>query len=267
MFKSTKARKDVPVSAPHASMFPYQESGHPRKALDYRLMARIQLQELVDRRTAFVQRLDAFKQSDEPLRSFPTPAMTPRKCRAEYVDDMLATYGPDPANYSYQSMQQATQAQEQHQVVEAPQVAGPSFDDSPFEAPPLDANAYGNIEVDDEYDLDMPSCPEGSEAQPDGLDWSKATVGEVTSFGKFPYRYKQGESKVFMIRLGTQDHWGVDLERVVREFNLQKGDKIALMCIGKVPVIVPVRVLQTDGSYKTEEQEKMRNTWVCKRLK
>ncbi|MGI0646959.1 hypothetical protein ACRCPS_18240 [Pseudomonas aeruginosa] len=262
MHNSHKAKSKLPGGKPVAGLFPYQDCG-VKSALDYRDLARLQTAEEVQRRTAFSQRLAAFKQTDEPLRSYPTPSL--EGGRHELVDlrpgrligDCSPNYLLEVASADFTGQAPAAQA------------ASPAGadDDYPFEAPPLDASQYGGVEVDEQYDMGMPSTPTGVEGQPDLYDWSKATTGVVTTFGRFPYRYQKDKSKTYMIRLGTQDHWGVDLERVAREFGLQKGDKVALMCIGKQPVIVPVRVRQSDGSYKTEEQEKMRNTWVCKRLK
>lgn len=263
MHNSFKAKPKIASAKPVAGLFPYQDCG-VKSVLDYRDLAKLQTAEDVQRRTEFSQRLEAFRKIDQPLRSYPTPSLEGGG-RQDLVDirpgrligDCSPSYLLEAASENSTGLPPAAHA------------ATPSGADVgyAFEAPPLDASQYGGVEVDEQYDLGMPSSPTGSEGQPDEYDWSKATIGEVTTFGRFNYRFKKDESKTFMIRLGTQDHWGVDLERVAREFGIKKGDKIALMCIGKQPVIVPVRVRQADGSYKMEEQQKVRNTWVCKRLK
>ncbi|EPJ7983176.1 hypothetical protein L4Z68_002330 [Pseudomonas aeruginosa] len=265
-------RNNNPASAgtavkPQVMLFPYQAKASPRSAQEYRAVARLQQAEEIHRRTEFSKRLDELKQSGQDIRSFPTPALGFEQSEAPVYDNSVSTR---MADYDIPPVGAMTRPPQQQADVNAPAAVQPmpaSDDSYPFDAPPIDPSQYGGVEVDDEYDTTVPAAPMGEEGQPDTYDWSKATVGEVTTFGSFPYRYQKGASKTFMVRLGTQDLWGVDLKRVAREFNLKKGDRVALMCIGKQPVEVPVRKRQEDGSYQIVHETKMRNTWVAKRVR
>lgn len=247
-------------------VFPYIGKVEKMNARDYKLLSKAQKAEEMLRRKAFVARLDEYKLSFDTVRSFPTPVLDSFAEPEIDWDDETLTQTPCDQNallaHGKSLGYQINVAQDEPVVTAAP----PSSDDCPYEAPPLDPSQYSSVQVDDEYDTTGPTAPDGNAGQPDVYDWSKATVGVVTNIGCYPYRYEKGKSKTHMVRVGTQDHWGVDLERVVREFGLKKGDKIALMSIGKQPVIVPEKVRQEDGSIKTVEKSAMRNTWVAKRL-
>ncbi|MBP3998254.1 hypothetical protein [Pseudomonas koreensis] len=97
--------------------------------------------------------------------------------------------------------------------------------------------------------------------------WADALKGEVTSFGAFPYKHQKGEKISFMIRLGTLEVWGVDLERCMVEYDIDIGDRIALKRIGKVPVQVMQNVIDQFGTVIGEEPVTVdRVSWIAKRL-
>lgn len=247
-----------------ASTFPYKDKPGPLSLADYRTLAKAQRVEEFRRRTDFLTRLTAYKEKhDDSVRAFPTPDFFPEEPPViGWIDDAP----PCGLVLPFRSQQGADL--DVHD--ELPPHDDRFHDDAspvgdyPFEVPPIDPSQYGSVEVDEAYDQTGPVAPQGSDAQPDIGDWSKATVGVVTTIGSFPYLYKKDANKVFMVRIGTKDHWGVDLKRLVREFNIKKGSKIALMCIGKQPVVVQEKVPQPDGSIKTVEKDALRNCWVAK---
>ncbi|APC19404.1 hypothetical protein BLL42_27075 (plasmid) [Pseudomonas frederiksbergensis] len=97
--------------------------------------------------------------------------------------------------------------------------------------------------------------------------WADALKGEVTSFGAFPYKHQKGEKISYMIRLGTLEVWGVDLERCMVEYDIDIGDRIALKRIGKVPVQVMQNVIDELGNVIGEEPVTVdRVSWIAKRL-
>lgn len=250
------AYADLPANI---ALYPYFDSGKPKSRKQHHLIAGAQQLANQHRKSDFDARLRELRSRGETLRSFPTDAGS--------ISWPLEGQAGSQEVLSY--IEQVSRPHANGHVATPASdvmVQGPSDDPYPFEAPPIDASAFGGIEVDPEYDQGMALHPAGEEGQPDVYDWSDATIGNITKIGFFPFRFKQGEKKTHMIRIGTKDHWGVDLERVVREFNLREGDKIALMSIGKHPVVVKERVRQDDGSYKTEDKNAMRNTWVCKRV-
>ena len=70
-----------------------------------------------------------------------------------------------------------------------------------------------------------------------------------------------------MIRLGTLEVWGVDLERCMVEYDIDIGDRIALKRIGKVPVTVMQNVIDELGNVIGEEPVTVdRVSWIAKRL-
>lgn len=232
-----------------AGTFPYKELRRPLSRNELAVLASASREIELKRRESFEERLCEFRKSGESLRSFPMSLDTAIRDKTQKLnpDDLL---GFTPVHVKVQ--QQAQQA---------------TVDDPfPFEAPPIMPTDYFDIPVDNEYDLTANEGIDAYEGQPDVHDWSGATEGSITKIGFFPYRFKKNESKTHLIRIGTKDHWGVDLERVVREFKLKEGDRIALKCIGKQPVIVSKREQQLDGTYAVKQVEAMRNTWVCKRL-
>jgi hypothetical protein len=259
----------VPSIKAMAQTFPYQDKSGPMSRDDYKLLAKTQRSVESRRRTAFLERFNSYMLSNDSVRSFPTPSFTLPDVPVMAFDEetqtsieLLPVRSMRPASRSEPVVSQVVSSRATNEQVEPS-----STDEYPFDLPPIDPSQYAGVDVDEAYDTTGPVAPSGHDGQPDIHDWSGATEGSVTTLGRYPYLYKEGESKTFMVRVGTKDHWGVDLERVVREFNIKKGDKIALMCIGKQDVIVPKKVRQDDGSIKTEEINAVRNTWVAKRVK
>lgn len=106
-----------------------------------------------------------------------------------------------------------------------------------------------------------------AETAPEIDVWSDALMGEITAFGAFPYKHQKGEKISYMIRLGTLEVWGVDLERCMVEYDLDIGDRIALKRIGKVPVQVLQNVIDVQGNVIGEEPVTVdRVSWIAKRL-
>lgn len=252
-----------------APVFPYKEQPNCLGRAEYQQLAKAQHAEDARRRASFLERLEAYKKNNESVRSYPTPSFSlPKKPVIAWDEETQTNIEVLPVRLVRSEARVLDDnLASTEQIPNYERTEEPSSDEYPYDAPPLDPSQYASVAVDDEYDTTGPLAPEGSDGQVDVRDWSKATVGTVTCVGRFPYRFKDGEQKTFMVRVGSKDHWGVDLERVVREFKLQKGDKIALMCIGKQDVIVPIKEQQPDGSLKTVEKAAKRNTWVAKRLK
>ncbi|MGN7444282.1 MULTISPECIES: hypothetical protein [Pseudomonas] len=116
----------------------------------------------------------------------------------------------------------------------------------------------------DAYERHFQNC---SNTAPEIDAWADALKGEVTSFGAFPYKHQKGEKISFMIRLGTLEVWGVDLERCMVEYDIDIGDRIALKRIGKVPVTVMQNVIDELGNVIGEEPVTVdRVSWIAKRL-
>lgn len=232
-----------------AGTFPYKELRRPLTKAELTVLASTSREIEAKRRQSFEERLAEFRKSGESLRSFPMSLQQAIREPSKKFDaaDLV---GFTPVHLKVQ--QQVNSA--------------PADDPFPFEAPPIAEHDYCDIPVDDDYDVSGNTTIEAHEGQPDVYDWKGATEGAITKIGFFPYRFKKGEPKTHLIRIGTKDHWGVDLERVVREFKLKEGDRIALKSIGKQPVVVPKRVQQDDGTYVIKQVDAMRNTWVCKRL-
>jgi len=242
-----------------ADLYPYFDYEMPKNETLHHLISGAQQVVRQQRRADFDSRLVELRSRGESLRSFPTDT----RSSTWHIDgrpdiQALLSIG-GPLSHHVENCQRPDDAGDLSEV----EAGGDPY---PFGSPPMDASAYSDIEVEAEYDMGTEMHPAGEEGQPDVLDWTDATVGSITKIGFFPYRYKKNENKTHMIRIGTKDHWGVDLERVVREFSLREGDHIALMSIGKQPVVVKTRVRQEDGTYKLEEKDAMRNTWVCKRV-
>jgi hypothetical protein len=250
-----------------AALFPYRAANRARSQREYQILSNAQTADEISRRNDFHERLAAFKESGESLRSNPTYLPDPLLGRTDLVQqDHLQNYF---ANQAGSSSIRSSGAPQAHMVAPIqPKAASVDQepDPFPFDVPPMDCDAFADVPVDVEYDQRVGTEVDGPDGQPDVHDWSKGTTGTITKIGFFPFRYKRGENKTHMVRIGTKDHWGADLERVIREFKLKEGDNISLVCIGKQPVVVKQKVDNGDGTYRMEDVDALRNTWACKRV-
>lgn len=247
-----------------AALFPYRAARNARSRNEYVQLAAIQAVGEIERRMEFHKRLSDFKKTGGSVRSAIAVLPPHNRLLSNYLDNHVLQGDRPPLEGELMPYSQPIPYENPGAAVAA---AAPPQDGFYDESPPLVDADYAGVQIEDEYDRSMPSSPVGDDGQPDVHDWSDACVGVITKIGFFPYRYKPNESKTHMVRVGTLDHWGVDLERLVREFSLVEGDKIALKCIGKQPVVIKKRVEQEGGGFKMEDANVMRNSWVCKRVK
>lgn len=206
----------------------------------------------------FHERLHKLRADGGSIRSYPTPQLVPRE---ESIIDVGML----------QAMARGVQRQD---AKGSSASASPTNSVDSGAAPELDHNfamdgMYAGVEIEPECDNSISNGPEGEAAQPLNVDWSDAFTGEITLYGKYPYLFKnenKGKQPSYVIRLGTKDVWGVDLERVVREFNLRKGDRIALKCIGEMVVPIEEPGRDDNGNDAIIIRSAKRKTWVAKRI-
>ncbi|NWC83838.1 hypothetical protein HX798_26655 [Pseudomonas putida] len=208
----------------------------------------------------FLQRLEKVKVEGGSLRSFPTPTMGRQ-------DEHLVGEG------FVQAMSRASARSAGEAAVEPVSIAVQSAGDPdmPFELDAVfDPDAmYAGVEIEPESDKSLQPPPEVVASQGQVVDWSDAFTGEITYYGKHPYLFKkenQEKKASYVVRLGTNDHWGVDLERVIRENRLKKGDRIALKCIGVMPVTIEDVGRDDQGNETVILRPGKRKTWVAKRI-
>jgi hypothetical protein len=209
---------------------------------------------------SFLQRLEKLKEEGGSLRSFPTPSMGRQ-------EEHLIGVGLG------QALSRASARSTGEAAVEPVAVAIQSAGDpdTPYE---LDAvfdpdTMYAGVEIEPESDKSLLPPPEVVESHGQVVDWSDAFTGEITYYGKHPYLFKkenQEKKASYVVRLGTNDHWGVDLERVVRENKFKKGDRIALKCIGVMPVTIEEVGRDDQGNEAVILRPGKRKTWVAKRI-
>ncbi|MEM5295618.1 LPD7 domain-containing protein [Burkholderia sp. JPY481] len=101
----------------------------------------------------------------------------------------------------------------------------------------------------------------------DEADAPRRYVGELREHGSAPYQHNPARSDsyyvVFRDKAGIdQVVWGVDLERAVREANVQTGQQVTLENLGKRLVTLRVPILDEEGKVIGEEEKDVyRNTW------
>jgi hypothetical protein len=93
--------------------------------------------------------------------------------------------------------------------------------------------------------------------------------GKLLASGEAPYRFQEGASPSFFLRLATDEGervlWGKDFPRALAEAQSQPtvGDLVGVQSLGRRPVTVKVPVRGEDGSVTGfEEVSAHRNTWL-----
>ncbi|EMC9392157.1 relaxase [Vibrio parahaemolyticus] len=93
----------------------------------------------------------------------------------------------------------------------------------------------------------------------------KQEVGVIVSHKAAPYQHNEKNNMSYVVEIENhgvvREVWGKDLERVMKENAVQKGDKVKLTQEGQQDVTVNARVEQQDGTVKTEAIETHRNEW------
>lgn len=206
----------------------------------------------------FQDRLSKLKSDGGSIRSYPTPNLDVRDECVVDLGLLKAMARGVPSN----SVKGASEP-----VAPDPKVQSdvpPEFDQTL-----VHEEMYAGVEIDPECDKSIPVAPEGETALPKVIDWSDAFTGEITFYGKYAYLYKAENKKKkpsYVIRLGANDHWGVDLERIMKEHKFKKGDRIALKCIGLMPVTIEEIGRDDQGNETVVLRPGRRKTWVAKRI-
>ncbi|MDS0858640.1 DNA primase [Burkholderia pseudomultivorans] len=101
----------------------------------------------------------------------------------------------------------------------------------------------------------------------DEADAARRYAGELREHGRAPYQHNPVRSDsyyvVFRDDAGIdQVVWGVDLERAIREANVENGQQLTLENLGKHFVTVRAPILDDEGRVIGEEEKDVyRNTW------
>lgn len=244
---------------PEASLktWPYLQPMSFRSVSDLEEFARQQNQLAGESQKSFSERFEQLKAKGGSIRSFPTPPMGGLD---ESVVDMGLVQAVARASASDQRAAGAQAA--------AP-VAAPSNLPQEFDPALLFEEMYEGVDIEPEFDKSLPQPPAEESAKAVTIDWSDASVGEITLYGKYPYQFKEENRKKnlsYVIRLGTENIWGVDLERIMREHKFKKGDRIALKCISFDRVTVPEQGHDHQGNEQIVLRPAKRKTWVAKRI-
>jgi hypothetical protein len=91
--------------------------------------------------------------------------------------------------------------------------------------------------------------------------------GEVLEYGSAPYQFDISNSRSFFVTLKNTDGesrttWGVDLERVIDEQRVGRGDQVELTNLGRKDVTIEVPVRDKAGQVlRYEERQTHRNEW------
>lgn len=250
-------QKTNKFSDAHLQTWPYLQPMSFRSTTELEDFARQQNQLAGESRKDFSQRLDKLKEQGGSLRSFPTPH---QDVLEECVVD-VALLKAMARGVGHLSAQAAAPVEAQAPVPasEVPVELDPSVT---FEA------MYEGVAIEPECDKSIALGPK-DEIQPVVIDWSDAHVGVITHYGRYPFQYKDENRKKnpsYVIRLGTENIWGVGLESVMREHKFKKGDRIALKCIGADPVTVPEEGRDEQGNEQIIMRPAKRKNWVAKRI-
>ncbi len=141
-----------------------------------------------------------------------------------------------------------------------------------FAAPPASLADYEGFDVGE----DLPASDEApavspkaaqrptlSTASSDVIDWSGAKEGVVKRHGRHRYRFERNASFSYLVRLDTGGNvWGIELQQVVNELNIEAGDRVQLKRMGKESVEVDEKIVDADGN-PTGTRKKLvtRNIW------
>lgn len=236
--------------------WPYLQPMSFRSRNDLEEFARQQKELAGHSQQLFRQRLEKLKSEGGSIRSYPTPSMGVRdECLVDMGLVRAVARGSGNADVK---------------VIAAPEpVAEKAVVQPEFDPTLVHDEMYAGVEIEPECDKSLPVGPEGEAAQPQVVDWSDAFTGEISFYGKYAYLFKQENQKKkpsYVIRLGTKDHWGVDLERIMKEHKFKKGDRIALKCIGMMPVTIEEIGRDDQGNETVILRPGKRKTWVAKRI-
>lgn len=96
----------------------------------------------------------------------------------------------------------------------------------------------------------------------------KAHHYKITSFGVAPYQFNQDEKESYYIQYETTkgekvEIWSKDLERVVKENNIQVGEFARFAITRQEPVSVTVKQKQKDGSVIEIKKDTYKSLWDC----
>lgn len=88
-------------------------------------------------------------------------------------------------------------------------------------------------------------------------------VGVVEKMGHFPYKYRTGQNRNFVVRVSGADVWGVELAEATQQAGVELGDKVALKKISKSDVEVQQKLLDINGDVcGTKTVRAHKNHWL-----
>ncbi|WP_282281020.1 hypothetical protein [Pseudomonas sp. PS02302] len=239
----------LPTQSPvvDALLFPYRAPEAYRTRADYEQLDRLQREALQDRQREFAQRLRGVMQ-DGPcsLRSFPSHA----------------------ADTAWQDLPRFLHAAQFIPFERSTPAAGQDY----FAAPPASLADYEGFDVGEDLPVsdEAPAAPPKAErrATPspvssDVIDWSGAKEGVVKRHGRYRYRFEKNSSFSYLVHLDTGGLvWGIELQQVVNELNIEVGDRVQLKRMGKETVEVDERILDADGNPTgTRKKHVTRTIW------
>ena len=230
-----------------ALLFPYRAPEAYRTRADYEQLDRLQREALQDRQREFAQRLHGVMQ-DGPcsLRSFPSHA----------------------ADTAWQDLPRFHHAAQFIPFERSTSAAGQDY----FTAPPASLADYEGFDVGEDLPVPdettaVPSKAERratpSPVSSDVIDWSGAKEGVVKRHGRYRYRFERDSSFSYLVHLDTGGLvWGIELQQVVNELNIEAGDRVQLKRMGKETVEVDEKILDADGNPTgTRKKHVTRTIW------
>lgn len=230
-----------------ALLFPYQAPAAYRTRADYEQLDRLQREARQDRQREFAQRLhEAMQDGPCSLRSFPSPAV----------------------DTAWQDLPRFHHAAQFIPFERSTPAAGQDY----FATPPASLADYEGFDVGEDLPVpdETPAVPSKAErrapasaASSDVIDWSDAKEGVVKRHGRYRYRFERNSSLSYLVRLDTGgDVWGIELQQVVNELNIEVGDRVQLKRMGKETVEVDEKILDADGNPTgTRKKRVTRTIW------
>lgn len=230
-----------------ALLFPYQAPAAYRTRADYEQLDRLQREARQDRQREFAQRLhEAMQDGPCSLRSFPSHAV----------------------DTAWQDLPRFHHAAQFIPFERSTPAAGQDY----FAAPPASLADYEGFDVGEDLPVsdETPAVPSKAErrapasaASSDVIDWSDAKEGVVKQHGRYRYRFERNSSFSYLVRLDTGgDVWGIELQQVVNELNIEVGDRVQLKRMGKETVEVDEKILDADGNPTgTRKKRVTRTIW------
>lgn len=90
-------------------------------------------------------------------------------------------------------------------------------------------------------------------------------VGVVEKMGHFPYKFRTGQNRNFVVRVSGADVWGVELAEATQQAGVETGDKVALKKVSKSDVEVEQKLLDIHGEVcGTKLIRAHKNHWLVK---